>query len=93
MTVLEVTPDDSPLEFPCDFPIKVMGRTADDFDALVVSLVRRHAPDLGEGAVKTRLSRGGRFMSVTVTIRAVSRRQLDAIYMDLTAHERVLMAL
>lgn len=90
---MESTSRDSPLEFPCEFPIKAMGHTADDFDSLVVSLVRRHAPDLGEGAVRTRLSRRGRFMSVTVTIRASSRQQLDSIYMDLTANERVLMAL
>jgi hypothetical protein len=47
------------LEFPCDFPIKVMGRAEPGFDLLVVELVRRHAPDLGEGAVTTRASRGG----------------------------------
>jgi putative lipoic acid-binding regulatory protein len=81
------------LSFPCDFPIKVMGKAADDFDALVVSLVRRHFPDLMEGAVRTRLSRQGRFMSITVTVRAESRAQLDATYLELTANERVLMAL
>lgn len=80
------------LSFPCDFPIKVMGHTADDFDALVVGLVRKHSPDLLEGAVRTRLSRQGKFISITVTVQAQSRAQLDAIYMELTAHERVLMA-
>ncbi|MBI2994178.1 MAG: DUF493 domain-containing protein [Gammaproteobacteria bacterium] len=81
------------LSFPCDFPIKVMGKAAEDFDALVVSLVRRHFPDLMEGAVRTRLSRQGRFMSITVTVRAESRAQLDATYMELTANDRVMMAL
>jgi len=81
------------LSFPCDFPIKVMGKAADDFDALVVSLVRRHFPDLREGAVSTRLSRKGRYMSITVTVRARNRAQLDATYMELTANKRVLMAL
>ena len=89
----DLSPQDSPLEFPCDFPIKAMGHASGDFDSLVVSLVRRHVPDLGEGAVKTRLSREGRFMSVTVTVRATSRQQLDSIYMELTAHERVLWAI
>lgn len=70
-----------------------MGLAAGDFDALVVTLIRRHAPDLGEGAVRTRLSREGKYMSVTVTIEARSRVQLDDIYRELTAHERVLMAL
>ncbi len=81
------------LTFPCDFPVKVVGWHAEDFDALVVSLVRRHAPDLGEGAVRVRASRGGRYLAVTVTVRATSREQLDAIYRELTACPRVLMAL
>jgi len=85
--------ENSPLSFPCDFPIKAMGRDEDDFDALVVGLVRRHSPDLLEGAVKSRRSRRGRYVSVTVTIQAESREQLDSIYMDLCAEERVLMAL
>lgn len=81
------------LDFPCDFPIKVMGRSEEGFEDLVVAIVRRHAPDLGEGAVQVRDSRAGNYLSVTVTIRAESREQLDAIYRDLTADERVLMAL
>jgi len=85
--------DETLLEFPCDFPIKVMGRAEPGFDALVVELVRRHAPDLSEGAVSTRPSKGGKWVSVTVTLRAESKSQLDAIYLDLTAHEKVVMAL
>ncbi len=85
--------DESLLEFPCDFPIKAMGEATEDFDALVVSLIRRHSPDLLEGAVKSKSSKGGRYLSVTVTIKAQSREQLDRIYMDLTAEKRILMAL
>lgn len=85
--------DDSVFNFPCEFPVKAMGQAEDDFDGLVVSLVRRHCPDLAEGSVKTRLSNGGRYMSVTVTIQAHSRRQLDDIYMELTSNKRVLVAL
>ena len=84
---------ESLLEFPCNFPIKVMGRAEPGFDALVVELVRRHAPSLGEGAVTSRPSKGGKWVSVTVTLRAESKSQLDAIYLDLTAHEKVIMAL
>lgn len=88
-------PDNSEslLDFPCEFPIKAFGEATEDFDLLVVSLVRRHAPGLGEGAVHKRLSSAGRYMSVTVTIRAESQAQLDAIYQDLTREERVVMAL
>lgn len=84
---------ESLLEFPCDFPIKVMGRAEPGFDALVVELVRRHAPTLGEGAITSRPSKGGKWISVTVTLRAESKSQLDAIYLDLTSHEKIVMAL
>lgn len=87
------TPKESVMEFPCEFPIKAMGKTAEDFDALVVSIIRRHAPDFTDSTVHTRLSRDGNYISVTVTINARSREQLDNIYMDLTANNRVLMAL
>lgn len=86
-------PDDPLFQFPCDFPIKAMGEAGEDFEQLVVSLVRRHAPELGESAVVSRYSRGGRYMSVTVTVKARNRAQLDAIYLELTAHERVKVAL
>ena len=81
------------LTFPCNFPIKAMGKAEDDFDHLVIQIIRKHAPDLPEDAVKARLSNGGNFVSVTVTVWAESKAQLDNIYMDLTANERVLMAL
>lgn len=85
--------DTSAMEFPCEFPIKVMGYWAEDFDVLVTQIVRRHVADLGEGAVRSRESRGGRFISITVTIEARSRDQLDAIYRDLTSETRVVMVL
>ena len=81
------------LEFPCQFPIKAMGLATDDFDALVVGIIRRHVPDLGEGAVKSRASSNGKYVSVTVTITAESKDQLDRIYVDLTRHERVMTVL
>jgi len=88
-------PDDreSRLEFPCAFPIKAMGRAEADFEGLVVGLLRRHAPDLDETLIRVRASRGGRWLSVTVTIEASSQDQLDAIYRDLSAHERVVWAM
>lgn len=85
--------DQSALHFPCVFPIKAMGKTAPDFDVLVVSIVRRHAPDLGEGAVAVRASAEGKYLAVTVTINAHNRAQLDAIYQDLVACEQVLFAI
>jgi putative lipoic acid-binding regulatory protein len=81
------------IEFPCAFPIKAMGRAEDAFTSQVVSIVRRHAPDLDESRVQVRASGGGNYVSVTVTITAESRAQLDAIYTELTACEAVMMAL
>ncbi len=81
------------LEFPCQFPIKVMGLARDDFESLVATLVRQHVPDLGEAAIRSRPSKQGKYIAVTVTVNATSREQLDAIYYELTACEHVLMAL
>lgn len=84
---------DAYLEFPCDFPLKVLGHQEQDFDALVASVVRRHVDDLGEGAVISRPSSGGRFVSVTIHIRAESQQQIEAIYRDLHVTPGVLMLL
>ena len=81
------------LEFPCEFAIKAMGHTAADFEALVVEIVARHVPALQADAVRRRPSRNGRFVSITVSFTAHSRSQLDDLYRELTAHERVLMVL
>ncbi len=84
---------DALFNFPCDFPIKAMGKHSENFEGTVVSIVRKHCPDLGEGAVKTRPSKGGKYLSVTVTVRASSKIQLDNLYLELTALEEVLWAL
>ena len=81
------------LEFPCEFPIKIMGHARDDCGSRVVGLVRQHVPDLGEAAIRSRPSKQGKYLAVTVTVNATSREQLDAIYYALTACEHVLMAL
>ncbi|KAA3629619.1 MAG: DUF493 domain-containing protein [Proteobacteria bacterium] len=84
---------DTPLEFPCRFPIKAIGAAEDDFVGHVRTLVQRHVADLPADAVRSRDSTGSRFIAVTVTIDATSRAQLDAIYRELTASERVKFAL
>ena len=70
-----------------------MGEASFAFDALVVGLVREYVPDLHEGAVSLRESRNGKYLSVTVNIRATSQQQLDEIYTALSGHERILMVL
>lgn len=81
------------LEFPCQFSVKAMGLSAPDFDGLIVEIVSQHVPNLGEGAVSTRASKNGKYISITVTFEATSKAQLDAIYHALTDHDRVLMSL
>ena len=86
---------ESLLEFPCRFPIKAMGRGNGAFEAIVVQIVRAHA-ELWPGEdepVRTKPSRNGNFVGVTVVVEATSQAQLDAIYQDLTDCPDVLMAL
>jgi putative lipoic acid-binding regulatory protein len=87
------TPEESVIEFPCDFPIKAMGVASETLQDTVVDIVRRHAPDLPDSAVTARPSSNGKYYSITVTVRARSRAQLDAIYQDLTDCQHVLMVL
>ena len=81
------------MNFPTRFPVKVMGANQDDFESLVVEIIRKHARLAEDEAVISRLSRNGRFVSITVQIQAESQEQLDNLYRELTAHERVLMML
>jgi len=80
-------------EFPVDFPVKAMGRADDSFEATVVEVLSRHVPAEDLKKVSTRPSRNGTYSSVTCTIVARSREQLDAIYDALTEHPDVLMRL
>ena len=79
----------SALVFPTDFPIKIMGLNRLEFEPQIVTIVRSHAPDLDDNTVEVRQSRGGNYLSLTVTIRARSRAQLDALYRELTSHPLV----
>jgi uncharacterized protein len=82
-----------PLEFPTEFPIKVMGRRESELRALTREIIERHAGPLDDAKVRTRTSGDGNFLAITYTVTATSREQLDAIYSELTACKTVLMAL
>lgn len=84
---------DDLLQFPCAFPIKVMGRDEETFRSLTRSIVERHAGPLEAADIAQRMSSGGKFLALTYTIEARSREQLDAIYQDLTDSGVVLLAL
>ena len=76
-------PAESLLTFPCVFPIKVMGRREDGFAQNVSEVVLRHAPDFHPETMEMRTSKNGRYISLTVTLNARSREQLDALYSEL----------
>ena len=87
----EETP--SLLTFPTSFPIKIMGRRTDGFAQAMVDVVMKHAPDYDPSTLEMRASREGNYLSVTVTINATSRQQLDDLYRALTGHPMVTMVL
>lgn len=84
---------ESLLTFPCVFPIKVMGRREDGFAQVVTDIVLRHAPDFHPETIEMRSSKQARYLSLTVTINAKSREQLDALYSELSKHPMVTMVL
>jgi putative lipoic acid-binding regulatory protein len=79
--------------FPCEFPIKVMGRDSESFRTLTLAIVERHVGPIAAERISERPSSKGRFLALTYTIRAESRAQLDRIYQDLTDSGVVLVAL
>ncbi len=82
------------LQYPTEFPLKVIGWNNDDFEEFVVRIVSKHVPYINAGAVSVRESSGGKYLSVTLTFIAQSRDQVDAIYRELTSHkQRVLFIL
>jgi putative lipoic acid-binding regulatory protein len=85
--------DESLFKFPCDFPLKVLGRKSDDFRSIVLGIVQKHAGDIDPAGIEERPSRDGNYLSLTGTFRAQSREQLDALYRELTSCERVLVVL
>ena len=86
--------NDAPvLAFPCEFPIKVMGKTQAGYAQAVTEVVKRHAPDFDPATLEMRSSREGHYLSLTFTIHAVSREQLDELYRELCDHPMVTMVL
>jgi putative lipoic acid-binding regulatory protein len=81
------------IEFPCAYPIKVVGHATDDFRDFVVTVMRRHTEDFDEELVDVRASSGGRFLSVRVTITAKGEAHLKAIFEELKASGRIQMVL
>jgi putative lipoic acid-binding regulatory protein len=88
-----VSEKESLFEFPCAFPLKIMGRAADNLAPAVLEIVARHAPGFDAATMEMRASSGGKYVSLTCTVIATSRPQLDALYRELTAHPLVKVVL
>lgn len=89
----DIPPEQSLIEYPCDFPIKVMGANVDGFVTAVTHVARQFDPGFDAGTVEIRPSKGGNYLGVTITVRATSRPQLDELYRTLTTHPMVKMVL
>ncbi|MED5620337.1 YbeD family protein [Ideonella sp. BN130291] len=85
--------EDSLIQYPSAFPIKVMGANVDGFADAVVAIARQFDPGFDAGTVETRASSGGNYLGVTVTITATSREQLDELYRTLSTHPMVKVVL
>ena len=84
---------ESLIEYPCDFPIKILGRTQAGFAQAILEVVRAHAPDFDASGMEMKSSRQAKYLSVTCVVRATSRAQLDALYRALCDHPMVVMVL
>jgi uncharacterized protein len=84
---------ESPIQYPTDFPIKILGLNEVGFEAAIAEVLRAHAPDFDLASIEVRESRGGKYLSISATITATSRSQLDALYRALTAHPMVRVVL
>ena len=81
------------LEFPCDFPIKIMGANQEGFAQAILAVVLRHFPDFDAAAMEMRPSSKGAYLGLTCTVRATSKAQLDDLYRELSAHPMVKVVL
>lgn len=81
------------IEFPCDFTIKIVGKATEAFEIAVLNIIKKHIEILQENAIRQRYSKDKNYLSLSVTIYAQNKPQLDAIYHDLTKEPLVIMAL
>jgi hypothetical protein len=84
---------ESLIQYPTDFPIKVVGINEEGFEAQIAQVLRNHAPDFDVTSIQVRESRAGKYLSISATITARSRSQLDALYLELTRHPMVRVVL
>ena len=81
------------IDYPCEFPIKIMGKDEQDFTKSILMIVHRHVPSFDDKNIETRLSKKNKYLSLTCTVYVISQSQLDALYQELCDHPMVLMVL
>ena len=84
---------DSLIEYPCEFPLKVFGKQQAGLAQAVLEVINKHDPNFSAACMEMRASKNARYISLTCTIRATSRKQLDAVYQELCDHPLVKMVL
>ena len=89
----DIPPEQSLIEYPSRFPIKVMGQNVDGFVEAVVAMAKQFDPAFDPEDVQTRPSSGNTYLGVTITITATSREQLDELYRTLSTHPLVKVVL
>jgi putative lipoic acid-binding regulatory protein len=89
----EIGVNESLIEYPCEFPLKIFGQQHPGFAQAVLEVVTKHDPGFIAASMEMRASKNARYVSLTCTIRATSRAQLDAIYQELCDHPMVKMVL
>ncbi len=89
----DIPPEHSLIEYPSLFPIKVMGANVEGFAPAVVAVARNFDPALDDARIETRVSSGGKYLGVTITVTATSRAQLDELYRTLSTHPMVKVVL
>jgi len=85
--------DQTLLEFPCDFPIKIIGINQADYAQLILAVILRHDPDFDAASMEMRPSGKGNYLGLTCCVHATSKAQLDALYRELTSHPLVKVVL
>lgn len=81
------------LKFPCEFNLKVIGKKSDPFEIDVLAIIKKHVKHLKENAIKQKTSKGNKYLALTITFKATSKKQLDKIYTELNQSEHVVMTL
>lgn len=84
---------ESLLHYPCDFVLKVFGHVNDEFESTVLTMLRQHVADLRADAIRSRPSKDGKYLALSITLTVTSKEQLDNIYKDLSSNPQVIMAL